>query len=489
MASASGIGARSVGQLVFPLQRVLIVVLYVGLFWALLPLALWALGTRLDAWLMAPSVPNAVRALGAVLAALAAGPLLRAMWLLLRRGRGLPISHLPPTHLVDSGLYRRVRHPIYVAFNLGWFGLSLALGSWGAALGGGLVLCLAWIGYALSIEDPRLRERFGSAYLAYAESTPLLPIPAWPARGAARLWCAIRPSLSRLANHTVLLRGSHWTLVSYGAFVGGGAGLMALWSGASLNALGIAPADFGWFALSVAVAMLFGGRLLGLAYRPRLLLRSPLRALRTVGFVSWGGYLGLAMAAAAGARTLGLPLGAVFDRLVLPGLVCSAIGRLGCLSYGCCGGRPWRHGILWRNPEARIVRELGEVACVPRVPTQLLSGGWALCVVALLWWPSTLPLPAGALTATGCLLYALGRFAIESTREEASYSRLGLTRGQFASLAVAAVALGGVLSLAARPYVAVHGPALGSLPWSSALGCSLLCLLVAGLHGRRVGHW
>jgi prolipoprotein diacylglyceryltransferase len=289
----------------------------------------------------------------------------------------------------------------------------------------------------------------------------------------------------------VLWRGRRFSLVTYGAFVALGAAVMALWSGACVIALGVAPASFASFALLVSASMLLGGRAAGLCYRARGLLADPHAALRTVGFVSWGGYLGMAIATAAGSQLLALPCGALLDRLLLPGLACSAIGRLGCLSYGCCGGRACPDGIVFRNPDARVVRELGAAASVPRMPTQLLSSGWALCVLLLLCWPSTRALPAGVLFALGCLLYALGRMVIEQTREEAVYSRLRLTRGHLAAAVLAVGGVAALLTIDGAPFPAVHGPRLAELgsAWPAALACGVLTLLVAGVHGRRIGQW
>lgn len=468
---------------------------YVLVFLAALPAVLFQLGLRLDRWLALPEPSAGARALGGLVGVFAAARMVHAMVVLSRRGRGLPISHLPPHELVAVGRYARVRHPIYLAFTRAFAGLALALSSTGAAFGASPVLVLAWLAYVRLFEEPGLRARFGERYRSYAAATALIvPLPERALALAARLWRALAPSIERLANRTVAWRSARLSLVTYGQFVAAGAFAMTLWSGASLGVLGVGPSRFAPFAVGVGLAMLAGGRLAGLLYRPELLWRAPFEALRTVGFVSWGGYAGLFAAAVLGARWLGLPAPLVLDRLLLPALLCSAIGRFGCLSYGCCGGRPWAHGITWRDPDARIVRELGREASVPRVPTQLLSSGLALGLALILMLLTTRPLPPGALTAFGVLVYGLGRASVESTREEARYGRWCLTRGQLASLGLAALGLVATLGLpdaaGSWPVPAWRAPAsawLDTLP--TALVCGTLVLLVTGVHGRRIGRW
>lgn len=162
------------------LRRALVVMGYLAVFWGALPMALWAVGGAFDRGLELPPPPAIARTGGAGLGVLGMGLLASAMLQLIRRGLGLPISHLPPTKLVASGLYTRMRHPIYVSFTLTWMGLTLALGSWGRALGAGAVLTVGWVFYAVVFEEPRLRARFGDAYSHYSKRTGLV-VP-WPRR-------------------------------------------------------------------------------------------------------------------------------------------------------------------------------------------------------------------------------------------------------------------------------------------------------------------
>lgn len=116
--------------------RVILIGLYAFAFFVALPLALWQLGNRLDVWLELRSINHrAWRALGALIATAGGALMLRAMWTLWRDGHGLPISHLPPTELVRTGAFGRLRHPIYVGYTLvltgaGLFSASIGRSVW-----------------------------------------------------------------------------------------------------------------------------------------------------------------------------------------------------------------------------------------------------------------------------------------------------------------------------------------------------------------------
>ena len=86
-------------------------------------------------------------------------------------GLGTPAPVAPPRHLVVSGLYRRVRNPMYVAV------LALVLGQ--ALLLGHAVLleyaAAAWAGFHLFVllyEEPTLRRSFGAEYERFCANVP-----------------------------------------------------------------------------------------------------------------------------------------------------------------------------------------------------------------------------------------------------------------------------------------------------------------------------
>ncbi|HYJ07917.1 MAG TPA: prolipoprotein diacylglyceryl transferase family protein, partial [Polyangiaceae bacterium] len=478
--------------------RLVTIVLYTLGFFVALPAALLRLGQRADDELgLAPPLQPLSTAFGGVLLVGGAALLVRSAWELWQRGKGLPISHLPPERLVVTGPFHRLRHPIYVAYTLALSGTGFLLGSWGVGCIASMLLVAAWTGYAHSIEEPRLLRRFGAEYQRYAARTQLLPLPrplvAAAAGGLARSWQALRPAVSWLASHTVLFRIGPALWVGYGAWLAVGT-VIAGWVGLGLLAAGMpAPAVAGYL-VGISLAMVIGGRLAWLAYEYRALRAAPGVTLRRVGFVSFGAYAAMFLFALGWSRwhASGLSPGWLLDRTMAACLLCSGFGRLGCLSYGCCYGRAWRHGICYRDARAKVVRELGAAGAEPRVPAQLLSALLAFAVALAMLLLLGLGAAPGFATALGALCYALARFHAEALREERRLLDGRLTRGQLLSMSIAAAALGWLAF--APPGAVTHSgltfawAALGqhlAMPLVAALPVFLIC----GYHRAAVGQW
>jgi protein-S-isoprenylcysteine O-methyltransferase Ste14 len=121
--------------------------------------------------------PGFTRWLGGGLIAAAHLLLLRPVRAFIIEGRGTHVPIAPPSRLVLSALYTRVRNPmysIYVVIALGEAILfrSVALLGYAAFLFG----LAHW--YIVTFEEPELRRRFGDDYDAYcARVGRWLPIP------------------------------------------------------------------------------------------------------------------------------------------------------------------------------------------------------------------------------------------------------------------------------------------------------------------------
>lgn len=88
-----------------------------------------------------------------------------------RRGNGTPFPLDPPRKLVENGLYRYVRNPMYVAV------LNIVLGE--VVVTGSGELIVYWFsvlaGFHLFVafyEEPTLRKVFGGEYEAYCHRVP-----------------------------------------------------------------------------------------------------------------------------------------------------------------------------------------------------------------------------------------------------------------------------------------------------------------------------
>lgn len=102
---------------------------------------------------------------------------LRAYLILSFIGKRWPFDS--PQFLVDKYIYRFVRHPMYWGYTVFWLGIGLLRGDFGfmagmAAVGAGLMF------FALAVEEPELKRRFGRSYTDYRRFVPVL-LPTWRA--------------------------------------------------------------------------------------------------------------------------------------------------------------------------------------------------------------------------------------------------------------------------------------------------------------------
>lgn len=96
------------------------------------------------------------------------------------RHGGTPAPIAPPQRLVVSGLYRRVRNPMYVAVTGLIFAQMLLFGS-GALLAYGVAIWMAFHFFVLGYEEPTLLRAYGDEYKAYRKAVPrwLPRLQAW----------------------------------------------------------------------------------------------------------------------------------------------------------------------------------------------------------------------------------------------------------------------------------------------------------------------
>jgi prolipoprotein diacylglyceryl transferase len=175
------------------------------------------------------------------------------------------------------------------------------------------------------------------------------------------------------------------------------------------------------FAIAVALLMipaLAGSRLYFVLTRWQLYRDEPARIWRRGegGMAMYGGFILAVPLSIPLLRSLGLPFGSFWDAAVLTVLLAMAFTRVGCLLNGCCHGRPtdaWfalslpdHHGI-WRR----------------RIPTQLLEMAFALVLFgAALALRNSAPFP-GAIFCIVLAGYGIGRWYLESLREDETGGR------------------------------------------------------------------
>lgn len=188
------------------------------------------------------------------------------------------------------------------------------------------------------------------------------------------------------------------------------------------------------------VGVVVGGRLgYILFYKLADYLKEPLHVFYVWegGMSFHGGFLGVILAMLWFAHSRGkrwLPITDFIAPLVPLGL---GAGRLGNFINGELWGRPT--DVPW----AMIFPNIDNV---PRHPSQLYEFALeGLLLFALLWWFSSRPRPAGAVSGLFLLGYGLLRFAVEYSREPDAFLgllTLGLSMGQWLSLPMALAGIG-----------------------------------------------
>jgi protein-S-isoprenylcysteine O-methyltransferase Ste14 len=86
-------------------------------------------------------------------------------------GYGTPAPVYPTERLIATGLYRRVRNPMYLAVLAVIFGQALLLGDIRLVIYGAIVW-LAFHIFVVVYEEPVLRRRYGAQFNAYCAQVP-----------------------------------------------------------------------------------------------------------------------------------------------------------------------------------------------------------------------------------------------------------------------------------------------------------------------------
>lgn len=115
--------------------------------------------------------PTVGRLVGAVLLLACLAWVVQLVARFVQEGLGTPAPFAPPERLVASGVYRRTRNPMYLAYLGIAIGEALLVRSWLLATYA-LVLFGAAHWFVTRVEEPGLERRFGDAYRSYCERVP-----------------------------------------------------------------------------------------------------------------------------------------------------------------------------------------------------------------------------------------------------------------------------------------------------------------------------
>lgn len=86
------------------------------------------------------------------------------------------VTQVDDHQLVETGLYKVIRHPGYLGQLLIFLGISISLSNWLSVLAMMLPVMLGY-GYRIKVEEKFMIEQFGKNYLAYQQRTKrLIPV-------------------------------------------------------------------------------------------------------------------------------------------------------------------------------------------------------------------------------------------------------------------------------------------------------------------------
>ncbi|MDR2663944.1 MAG: prolipoprotein diacylglyceryl transferase [Puniceicoccales bacterium] len=214
---------------------------------------------------------------------------------------------------------------------------------------------------------------------------------------------------------------------------------------ARLGRLPFPREQIGPFLGYLILGAMAGGRIgYALLYGIPGLREDPLELLRVWhgGMASHGGFFGVLLALLLFSRKCSIPLGATADLVSSLAPIGFFLGRIANFINGEVYGRvsslPW--AVIFPGAEPTLPLE----RILPRHPSQLyealLEGLLLFLFCQLRFWRRP-PLRPGRLCGEFLVTYALLRFAVEFFREPDAPTILGLSRGQFYSIALLIAAL------------------------------------------------
>lgn len=301
--------------------------------------------------------------------------------------------------------------------------------------------------------------------------------------------------LHRLTNWTVLFRAGEYIFVTLGLFAAIGALLGGLWGSALLLGAGLPLLDVALLLAGILVGHIVLARAFLLPWRLPGLFQRTGETLRTVEFASWGGFIGVAAGVVLYSVVSGRSLLLLIDATVLGGTLAHAVGRIGCLTFGCCFGRPSQSplAIRYDSPMAKAAWAAG-LQGTPIHPVPLyeatLNFGLFLLLNSIALAGSREGIPA----ALYLVIYGSGRFLLEFLRYDWANDRIGpLCRNQWLSLLEcgAGTTLLVALSTASGPASPSIGEADAQafvlLPLLTV--CAAVVFLAYSLHRGSIGRW
>ena len=229
--------------------------------------------------------------------------------------------------------------------------------------------------------------------------------------------------------------------------------------------------------------------------------KNQLKYLNETSFYNQGGMLGIAVAMVVIYFLTGIPGFVIFDGTVYGCTLALFFGRLGCLNYGCCIGRPTENGlgVAYTSPDSKIARTFPDLIGIKLIPVQLYSalinfGIFLVMTISIHYFPYD-----GLIGLIFVFLYNLKRVIIQPYRIKESsnnfnYRLVAFLIMFFLSGIILLFIFSGEIFFLPDPSkfqfsvtnyfrYSLFSPGLAG----PVIVCSTITFLAYGVHGKRLG--
>jgi prolipoprotein diacylglyceryltransferase len=302
-----------------------------------------------------------------------------------------------------------------------------------------------------------------------------------------------------------LIRTRHFTITTFGVLVGLGFFLAALhtWFYLGYHRIFFTVDQLSVLAGGLTLAIPTGAYTMSRFLELPRLLKGELTLktfIRVPGFALWGGLLAGILFILLTSYHYGWNPRQIFDAIVLGLPLAQGLGRIGCLNYGCCHGRPThgKKGLRYFHKDSKVLRTYSHLRGISLYPTQIYSaiGNTFIYVILLSITFSGEPVATGFLTAVYLVLYGTKRLVVEYFRGEYPRTKIfSLSLWQLFSIGFIAVGVALLLNIHPLPTPRLLEPALSEgiamikalIPLT--LLTTILITVVYSLQGRKIGSW
>jgi len=248
-----------------------------------------------------------------------------------------------------------------------------------------------------------------------------------------------------------------FTIHGYGLMIGLGFFVGILLASKLCKKMGLSDDHFINMAICVLLFGFAGGKILFIIVDFKNFLQNPLGSLGSSGFVVYGGIISGILSAVVYCKIKKISVLSYIDVLAPCAALNQAFGRIGCLMAGCCYGRETSGPLYLVFPEGCLAP-----AGVHLFPSQILSALANLASTIILIYLLKKAKFKGFTLSMYLLMYSIGRFLIEYTRNDPRGAVGALSTSQFISIFIFIFSIALLLLMKKLDYPVDRVPASAS---------------------------